>query len=698
MAQLAAAPFRISQESQELLRDYHRACLSMMSGQWNFRAMLEQIDREYYQEVDWTPIKQKAKQQNVLGNPYAMQSLVYPIVMPQVEAAVTYQSSVFLTGQPIFGVVSSPKFANEAIQLETKIDAEAVKGGWRHQFINFFRNGFKYSLAATEVTWDVEKIYSLDTSGKLQDVIWQGNRVKNLDMYNTFFDCRVHPLDIPSEGEFAGYTMLKSRIGLKQYLASLPYVITDNIEAAFASPANGIPSTDMSMYESYYIPQLNPDALIMTAKAGETNWLQWMLALPQMNGKISYSGLYEVSVHYVRIIPEDFKMTGRTFPASDQVQIWKLILVNHQVLVFAERLTNAHNLLPILFSVPRDDGIMYQTKSDAMHARPFQYVATTMMNSLLASRRRAISDRVLYDPSRIGEAQINSPNPSAKIPVRPAAYGKNIAEAVYAFPYNDNQAGILMQEMGSISALADTVIGHNKAQQGQFVKGNKTRHEYDDIMRHASGRDQIASVVLEDQYFTPLKMMLKTNILQYQGAEGIYSRSQKQMVNIDPVALRNAVIEFKLSDGLIPSDKLIDADSLSVAMQVFGSSPQIGAGYDLAGLTTYLLKMRGADLQPFEKPREQVAYEQAMNQWQGAIAQAYEMLKLAAKFTEDMPLEKVVEYVKQVIPPQPMPEAFGYNPNPQAQTQQQDPVEGIIRGALPGIAAPQSQAQTQGQG
>lgn len=691
--QLAAAPFTISQKSQDLLRDYHRACLAMMSAQWNFRAMLEQIDREYYQEVDWTQIKQKAKQQNFGGNPYVYQNLVYPIVMPQVEAAVTYQASVFLTGQPIFGVVSAPKYAEAAIQLETKIDAEAVHGGWKSQLTNFFRNGFKYSLAATEVNWDVEKIYSVQKDGKLQNIVWQGNKITNLDMYNTFFDCRVHPLKIASEGEFAGYTMLKSRIGLKQYLASLPYVINENIDAAFASPANGLPGTDASMYEAYYIPQLNPEALIMTVKAGETNWLQWLLAVPQNNNKVSYSGLYEVSVHYLKIVPDDFEMRGKTFPASDQVQIWKFIFVNHQVLVYAERLTNAHGLIPILFSVPRDDGIMYQTKSDAMNARPFQYVASTMINSMIASRRRAISDRVLYDPSRISEAQINSANPSAKIPVRPAAYGKNISEAVYAFPYNDNQAGLLMQEMSSIASLADVTIGHNKAQQGQFVKGNKTRHEYDDIMRHASGRDQTASIVLEDQYFTPLKMMLKTNIIQYQGADSIYSRAQKQLVNVDPVALREAILEFKISDGLIPSDKLIDADSLSVAMQVFGSSPQMGAGYDLAGLTTYLLKMRGADLQPFEKPKEQVAYEQAVAAWQGAITQAFEMLKLSAKIADKMPLEEISKYITAVIPPQPKPQDYGYQPNPSVPVQSKDPVEAIIAQALPGLAASTSQPQ-----
>ena len=83
-----------------------------------------------------------------------------------------------------------------------------------------------------------------------------------------------------------------------------------------------------------------------------------------------------------------------------------------------------------------------------------------MMNSVIAARRRAISDRGLYDPSRVGEEQINSDNPSAKIPVRPAAYGKPLSEAYYAIPFRDDQSGVIMQEMGSVIKLSELISGN----------------------------------------------------------------------------------------------------------------------------------------------------------------------------------------------------------------------------------------------
>jgi hypothetical protein len=61
-----------------------------------------------------------------------------------------------------------------------------------------------------------------------------------------------------------------------------------------------------------------------------------------------------------------------------------------------------------------EDGLWYQTKSLAENVAPIQDVTSSLINSVIAARRRAISDRGIYDPSRITEANINSTNPSRK--------------------------------------------------------------------------------------------------------------------------------------------------------------------------------------------------------------------------------------------------------------------------------------------
>ena len=282
-----------------------------------------------------------------------------------------------------------------------------------------------------------------------------------------------------------------------------------------------------------------------------------------------------------------------------------------------------------------------------------------MMNSVIAARRRAISDRGLYDPSRVGEAQINSDNPSAKIPVRPAAYGKPLSEAYYAIPFRDDQSGVIMQEMGTVVKLAELISGQNPARQGQFVKGNKTQTEYSDVMNNSNGRDQNQALLYEDQVFTPLKEILKLNILQYQGPDTVYYTDKKMEVKIDPVKLRKAVINFKMTDGLAPASKLINADSFQTSLQVIGSSPQIAQTYNMGPMFSYLMKTQGALISDFEKSPEQVAYEQAANQWN-------QMAQLA--LSKGQPWNN----------PQPTPQQFNYLVPGAAPAEKPDPLQSFM--------------------
>jgi hypothetical protein len=668
-------PILLPRKTQEALIQYHHQCYMLQTSNWNIRDQMRQIDLAYIRENDFTQENLRAKAANKYGDPTRFQNITVPVVMPMVEAAVTYQSSVFLTGHPIFGVVSNPQTMDAAMQMETVIEEQSVRGGWVRELMMFFRDGFKYNLAALEVNWDRVVTAALETDlafsttqARPKEVIWEGNCLKRKDPYNLIFDTRVAPSEIYWRGEFAGYTELMSRIQLKQFVNSLPDKMVDNVIAAFESGLgfSGISSTDTQ--GGFYTPQINPNALLDRDSRGTTNWMAWAgIAGSQSN--IKYKDTYEVTTLYAKILPADF---GMKVPAQNTPQIWKFIYVNHSVLIYAERQTNAHGYLPMLFSQPLEDGLEYQTKSLAQNVQPIQDVTTALMNSNIAARRRAISDRGIYDPSRISEAHINSDNPAAKIPVRPAAYGKPVQEAYYPIPFRDDQAGIIMQDIQQLLQMGNVITGQNPVRQGQFVKGNKTQHEFQSVMSNANGRDQMTSMLLEAQVFTPLKEILKINILQYQGGVSLFNREKQQVVKIDPVALRKAVMDFKVSDGLTPSDKLINSDTLQVAMQVIGSSPQIAAGYNLAPMFSYFMKTQGGRIQEFEKSPEQMAYEQAVQQWQLA------MQTVSESFKGMEPAE--VQKLMQQLPQQPQPQQYGYNPQQQGATAVgQPPVEQATR-------------------
>ena len=626
-------PTLLNKESQNQIISYLRSRHSIFESFSNLRAQMERRDLAYQRERDMTTEQLHASVANRRGDFSKIKNFEVPVVLPQVESAVTYQSAVFLQGNPLFGVVSSPEFADQALALETLIDDQSTTGGWVREFILAFRKAFKYNWSPIEVSWhkdvqvSVATDYAESPTAKPLTTTWEGNKLKSLDPYNTFFDTRVPPAEVYRRGEFVGTTEVMSHIELKDFLQKLPERI--NVTEAINSTV---------MLDLYYIPQINQSLLATQLIQYAGGWDEWF-GLSTEQKRLAYKSIYQVTTLYARILPAQF---GLQVPEKNTPQIWKFVIINGSVVVYAEKLTNAHNWLPILIMQPNEDGLGLQTKGLAENVEVVQDVTSSLMSSVIAARRLSVHGRTLYDATRIKKSAIESTNPY--IPVRGIMNESPISAAVYPFPFRDDQSGIILQESDRFFALANVISGQNPARGGQFVKGNKTKFEYADVMANANGRDQLCSLLIEAQVMTPLKYILKTNILQYQANKVLYNRDQQTTVEIDPIKLRQAVLEFKISDGLTPAEKLASLDVYKVAFQVLGSSPQISSEYNIGPLFSYLMKLQGADLRPFEKPLNQRQYEQAVTQWSQTV-QAI--------------LKENPEISQEQLPPQPMPQQFG---------------------------------------
>jgi predicted alpha/beta superfamily hydrolase len=99
---VANTPFNISKDSQAGVIAFLTQSQTMINQQWNVSENMRKIDLSYMRENDLTIANQRAKLANAYGDADKYQNIVMPVVMPAVESAVVYQSSVFLTGNPIF--------------------------------------------------------------------------------------------------------------------------------------------------------------------------------------------------------------------------------------------------------------------------------------------------------------------------------------------------------------------------------------------------------------------------------------------------------------------------------------------------------------------------------------------------------------------------------------------------------------------
>jgi len=396
------------------------------------------------------------------------------------------------------------------------------------------------------------------------------------------------------------------RIKLKRFITNLGDSRLKNDVKAFESSDYQI---------QYYIPQINRNVLIKNKSwlTDGFNWDAWVTNEAQNH--IVYRNMYTVVVLYARLMPGEF---GIIAPKDQTPAVWKLISVNG-VLIYAQPMVNAHDYLPIVIAQSKIDGLDHQTKSPAESQQPFQEMVTALWNAKLSGARRRTMDRMLYNPLLVDPDHINSPNPSAKIPIRPTAYGRKLEEAIHVIPFEDRNSGEFLQEANGIAEWGMRANGQNRPMLGQFQKGNKLQDEWTQTMSNGTNRERTKALMWQAFCIQPIQVMLKSNYLQFTPAGTRYNRVEEKTVKIDPVALRKSEANFVVGDGLLPVQRLVHTDVMQQAMQTLQAVPGIGAAYDLGPMFSYFMKVQGVDkLSQFEKSKEDQQYEQALNVWNAA--------------------------------------------------------------------------------
>lgn len=637
MAEKAKPSLEIGDKSQSRLVEYINATAEIQSQGWQNRDRFESIDRSYMRTKDNTTEQKKAERANKAGDPTKLQNMQVPMVMESVENSVGFLTNVYLLDYPMFKFASNPDAEDIALMWNTLVGEDQVHYGWTGQFNIAFRNADKYNFAPIEAEWCEDKMYKIangnSAAGVVEEVIWAGNKVTSRDPYNTIYDARVPIYQNHISGEFGGYVKEMSRIQLKIFIASLGNRRLKNDQKAFESSPGSI---------QYYIPQLNNDVVANNRNGKEFDWIRWVTDDAQRH--IKYKNMYTVVVLYARLMPYEF---GIRAPADQTPDIWKLIKVN-DVLIYAEPVPNAHNYLPLIIVQSQVDNLDHQTKTSAENQMPFQDMTSALWNAEINIARRITVDRGIYNPLLIDPDHINSPNPGAKIPLRPTAYGRKIEEAYQPIPFESRASGMYMQAAEGVSKWGMRANGQNNVSLGQFQKGNKLENEFNTTMHNAGARERTKAIMWECFGMQPIKEIIKSNYLQFAPKGTRYNRKERQQVEIDPVRLRDAEGEFEVGDGLLPIEKLMHADVAQGAFQVMQAVPQIGASYEIGPMFSYLMKLQGVDkLKQFEKDPEMLAYQQADSQWLNASMEL-------AKSKPAISVEELQKLIDLLLGPRPV--------------------------------------------
>lgn len=585
----------IAPRTQESLRSYINALCTFSRSRQDDRYSMEVVDREMARQNFRDAESRSTKMQNERRRKKILDDVVVPVLFPQVESMHAYLSGVFLSGYPIFSAVAAPEHSEAVKMMDAVNAAHSMTGKWAPNLSKALRDGLKYNKMCVEVKWTQRKtlgLQSTPTGIAPRPTQWEGNEICWHSMYNTFYDPRVELAQVHMEGEYAGFTEIMSKVKFKMFLEDLnPEYRMRNFKEALESG---------STFSYYYVPEITDKISFDATTERLTGAAGWLHDSPQIASKrINYRDIYEVITMYARIIPEEH---GLQVPQSATPQIWKLILVNGSVLIYAEKLTNAHNMLPMVFGAPYEDGLGSQTLSFAENLLETQDMASALWNIKLNSARRNVTDRGIYNPEFIAEADINSSNPSAKIPLRRNKFLDDIRKAYYPIPYDPSPANAVVQDAAQIVDMGRSISGISKPFEGQFIKGNRTLGEYEDIRGNADARSQTMALFVQAQWLTPIKEIIKSNVLQYVKPDAIYFSKANQAVGINPQAMQDAALDYKLSDGLLPTNKIADLNFLGTLMQAITTNPEIQAQFDVVKVLAYIGALGNApDLDSFRR-------------------------------------------------------------------------------------------------
>ena len=537
---------------------------------------------------------------------------VIRLILSQVDSARAKLVNIFLSDHPIFQVVSPANLAQVAAQYTAIYESDSAHYGWKSELSVALFDGLKYNLQAAEVDWLLDTVYSTETANIFNDasnaakskIVYQGNSIKRIDLYNAFWDTTVLPKNVHKHGDYAGYSELVTPVRLNKLL------VANDISTALRTEIYES-KKDTTLFK-YDTPQIAKWGSAISPEESAANFDVPEAALRK--GKMMLTtGTSIVTTMYERLIPADYGIAIASGIKNPTEQcIMKFKVVNSKYIVSAEQLTNEHMYLPIVFGQPLDEGLGYQSKSFSHNLEELQDVASLLVTSEIKSTRRMLTDRGIYDPMLLNKRDISSPNPSAKIPLRASGIGRNISDAYYPIPYEDRAMGSRMQQAMGLLSFGNETTGLNPVGQGQFVKGNKTNSQFQESMGASGQRMLSLAINLEDSFFSAIKEITKANILQFQQPDKVLSAILKQEIQINPEELKQLNPAFKISDGLISADRLANAEALTGALQIISQAPELAMQYNVPNMIVHLLNIQGIkDMQQYKLSDEEVKAKQA---------------------------------------------------------------------------------------
>lgn len=529
--------------------------------------------------------KARQEEQTRTGIPKAT-AINLPLSFIHLDDMMTYYAETFAPNRGMFYHTAKAGATEPATQIVTLMNNHAIHAGmYRHTLMSIF-NIMKYNLGGFYCYWTSDYGPKIqrdinDTTVITDEVIWEGNRLEALDMYNTFWDPSVHPVNLHREGEWAGRAFVRSHYWLASRASNGMYFNCD--EALEDDKGVGTAC-------QYYRHAPAEARLDADESTGATNWIN---ILSEAGDYYSASG-YELVEVLIRINPNDFNLLPKSPKDRNHYEVWRITLLNDEFIIETTYMPNAHGQIPMYFGMANDDFMGTSAKSPAELIGPLQNFASHLLNTHVLANRKKLWGITWYDPTVVDYSKIPDGEVAAQVPCESSGYGKDLSQSIY----HDQVSLETKQTMGDLESVMNLINQFFPTQSlpSQVASIDRAIDSQVAAVQQGSNRRQHKTAkLLDDSLFRPTRACMYYNIIQFQKDDVQISDFTGGVLNVNLDELRKTDLPFIIGQGLKAIDRMMIASKLQQVIFALLQSQQ-AQQVDVLGMINYWTDMLDIEL------------------------------------------------------------------------------------------------------
>jgi hypothetical protein len=550
-------------------------------------------------------------------------SIVVPYSYATLETILTYFVTAFLEN-PIFRYEGSgPEDIVGAILLEKVIEQQTIQFKTALNLHTMFRDSLSYGMGIVTPTWDRKwgwKAVVQDQGfmsamfgrfmntgkvrGREESILFEGNRLKNIDPYSYLPDPNV-PIHDVQQGEFVGWIEQTNYIKLLE-----------------------LEKNDKDIFNVKYLKGIGSGGRSQFNKTKSDTGRSERFGMNSQYGSDMATSPIDVVWMYWTLIPKDQKLGDSEYPEK-----WLLGLAADKVLICAKPLALNHNMYPVAVCAPDFDGYSSTPVSRLELMYGMQEALDWLFNSHISNVRKAINDMLIVDPSLINMADLEDPRPGKLIRMRRSAWGRGVENAVKQLGVTDitrghiQDAASIIDYMQRTSAATDSVSGMIR-KTGERVTATETKSTQQSALSRLTKAAKIASLqAMQDigYMFAVHTQQLMSQDL-YIKASGTWADvlrkeyGDQSRIHVTPFDL---IVDYDVvvKDGSTAVGG--DTEGWIEVFRILMQSPDMAGQFDMARIFKHVARIMGAkDINEFIRKEGQLPPVQASVQGMQGIQNA----------------------------------------------------------------------------